>query len=165
MNFQELIFTLDRYWAKHGCAVRPGGAAPALSGVRPVSLAGAVRLPSLPGYAYQVLLRPAPPEARRLFLGAVKLAGIDRSEHDLRWVEAGRGLLPRGVQCLGWEVLLDGLHLARFIYLQEDGAAGAAWLELSLERLALASQRKRTVSGLSWADGLTYGMLHDGEKR
>jgi len=162
VDFQDIIFKLDRFWARQGCALLPPGAA-GLSGAVPLCLAGAAargpRPDGLPGlYRYRVLLRPAPADVRRLFLTSLKETGIDRSEHDLRWLSA-EGALP------GWQVLLDGLPLAAFRYLEPrvgPGPAGAE-IEISLERLALASQRKKSAADLVWSARLTYGALHSGE--
>lgn len=162
MDFQDIIFKLDRFWARQGCALLPPGAA-GLAGSGPLCLAGAAArgLPpdGLPGmYRYRVLLRPAPADVRRLFLTSLKETGIDRSEHDLRWLTA-EGALP------GWQVLLDGLPLASFRYLEQRGGHGPAWaeIEVSLERLALVSQRKKCEADLAWSGRLTYGALHAGE--
>jgi hypothetical protein len=60
---------------------------------------------------------------------------------------------------------LDGLPLAGFRYLPPPaarGAAGAA-IRISLERLAMVSQRKKSASDLAWSGRLTYGALHSGE--
>lgn len=162
MDFQDIIFKFDRFWARQGCSLLPPGAA-GLSGDVPLCLAGAAaRGPSpdgLPGlYRYRVLLRPAPADVRRLFLNSIKEAGIDRSEHDLRWLSAEGG--PPG-----WQVLLDGLPLADFRYREAPGGRGPAGAEIgiSLERLAMASQRKKSEAGLVWSGRLTYGELHAGE--
>lgn len=152
-----MICKLDRYWARQGCCLLPPGAAPAAR----ASLAGASGRRGLPPdglegvYRYTVLLRPAPPDTRRLFLASLGEAGIDRAEHDLRW-------LPLDGGRPGWQVLLDGRPLATFAYLPpaEGGGAPAAGMELSLERLALASQRRRTAASLAWSGRVTYGDLH-----
>lgn len=168
MDFQEIILKLNRYWAKQGCfALPPGGpAAPGalLREPGPASLAGAVG-PAADGlfggrYLYQVLFRPPPRDIRRLFLDAFRAAGVDRSEHDVCWedFEAEQA----GLACCGWTVLLDGLELARFTYFLSTGGKGpkAAELLFGLERMALASQRRRDPAGLAWAGRLTYGELH-----
>jgi glycyl-tRNA synthetase alpha chain len=168
VDFQEIILKLDRYWARQGCALLPPGGPidPAFAG--PLCLAGAARREpapdGLPGlYRYLVLLKPAPAGARRAFLDSLRAAGIDRSEHDLRWLPFDG---PRGAdEDAGWEVLLDGQPLARFVYKPAGAADGRAAAEIAivLERLALVSQRKRSVGELSWAGRLTYGELHAGE--
>jgi glycyl-tRNA synthetase alpha chain len=162
VDFQDIIFKLDRFWARQGCSLLPPGAA-GLSGAVPLCLSGAAArgLPpdGLPGlYRYRVLLRPAPSDVRRLFLNSLKEAGIDRSEHDLRWLSAEGG--PPG-----WQVLLDGLPLADFRYLEPPGGREAAGAEvgISLERLAMVSQRKKSAADLAWSGRLTYGSLHAGE--
>ncbi len=159
MDLQAMVFKLDRYWARQGCALLPPGSA--VTGCRH-SLAGAAgraghSSDGLEGfYRYRVSLSPAPASARRLFLDSLRAAGLDRSEHDLLW-------LPW--EGPGWDVLLDGLPLARFSYKpsSEGGRAAAAEAELSLERLALAVQRRKTADSLAWAGRLTYGELHGGE--
>lgn len=169
MDFQDIIFKLNRYWAKQGCGLMPlGGADRAVltGGAGALWLAGAARrgpaddgagLP--PGrYLYRVFLRPSPPEVRRLFLQSLKIAGIDRSEHDLRWLPADAD------GASGWNVLLDGLPLASFLYLRAAGPVeprpAGVELVVGLERLALASQRKRSAAELAWSGRLTYGDLH-----
>gem|GEM_PF-2894537 len=161
VDFQDIIFKLDRFWARQGCALLPPGAA-GLPG--PLSLAGAAARgelapDGLPGrYRYRVLMRPAPADVRRLFLNSIKETGIDRAEHDLRWLSGEGG--PAG-----WQVLLDGLPLAVFRYLDPPAARSAAGAEIgiSLERLAMVSQRKKRAADLAWSGRLTYGALHAGE--
>lgn len=169
MDFQDIIIQLNRYWAKQGCALMPpsGAARPHVPG-RGLCLAGlALRQPA-PGsagrYLYQVFLDPAPADIRRAFLHSLKAAGIDRSEHDVRWLAADTDFPEPGRSGFGWEVLLDGMPLARFVYLHspDRGASRPAGVEITigLERLALVSQRKKQASELAWAGRLTYGELH-----
>lgn len=161
MDFQDIIFKLDRFWAREGCALLPPGATGAAGLSGPLCLAGAAARgepapDGLPGlYRYRVLMRPAPADVRRLFLNSIKEAGIDRAEHDLRW------LSEEGAPA-GWRVLLDGLPLAGFRYLALPSARGAAGAEIviSLERLAMVSQRKKRPADLAWSGRLTYGALH-----
>lgn len=160
MDFQDIIFKLDRYWARQGCCLMPPCGGPSAQ----VSLAGAAGRRGLPPdglaglYRYRVNLRPAPAEARRLFLDSFREAGIDRAEHDLRWLPLEGGL-P------GWLVLFDGQPLARFVLAAPAAGRGQAGaeIEISLELLALASQRKKRAADLAWSGRLTYGELHAGE--
>ncbi|MCM2266386.1 MAG: glycine--tRNA ligase subunit alpha [Elusimicrobiales bacterium] len=165
MDFQDIILKLDRYWARQGCALLPPGAAGRADFAGPLCLAGAARRgpapDGLPGlYRYRVLLKPAPDGARRAFLDSLRAVGIDRSEHDLRWLPSdGPGGTAEGA---GWNVLLDGQPLAGFVY-KAAAARASAEIVVVLERLALVSQRKRSAAELSWAGRLTYGELHSGE--
>lgn len=168
MDLQDIIFKLDRYWARQGCALLPPGGAVSHGPGGQVWLAGAAGRAGLPPdglegrYRYRVVLDPAPAGVRTLFLASLRAAGIDRSEHDVRWAAFD------GEVGTGWEILLDGLPLARFVYLPSPAGAAfrpaAAEIVTGLERLALASQRKKKASDLCWARGLTYGELH-GEAR
>ena len=167
MDFQEIILKLDRYWARQGCALLPPGAARPRPSAR-LCLAGAARRePAQDGleglYRYRVFLSPAPAGARRAFLESLRAAGIDRSEHDLRWLPFDA---PDGPDAAaGWNVLLDGQALASFLYKVSGAGSAQASAEIfvSLERLALASQRRRSAGELTWAGRLTYGELHAGE--
>lgn len=169
MNFQDLISKLNQYWARQGCALLPpcSAAWPALDG--PLCLAGAAGRQALSPdglegrYRYRVLLRPAPVASRRLFLDSLRAAGIDRSEHDLRWLPSGEAA-PAGAERRGWSVLLDGFPLARFTYLLPARGEAAAEIEIGLERLALTAQHKKAAADLCWACRLTYGELHRGEE-
>ncbi len=160
MDFQNIVRKLDRYWARQGCCLLPPGAASA--GPLPAAcLAGAACRPSSGdglegGYRYRVLLRPAPAGARPLFLGALRAAGLDLSEHDLRWNAFD------GPQGRGWAVLLDGLPLARFAYSRPSGPRSVS-VETGLERLAMTLQKKKAPADILWAGRLTYGELHSGE--
>ena len=167
MDFQDIIFKLDRYWAKQGCALLPPGGAARRAPGGQLCLAGAAGRAALPPdglegrYRYRVVLDPAPPDVRRAFLDSLRAVGLDRSEHDVRW------LAFDGEAGTGWEVLLDGLPLARFAYLPAPEGGGvrpaAAEIVTGLERLALVSQRKKQPADLCWAGRLTYGELHGGE--
>jgi glycyl-tRNA synthetase alpha chain len=161
LDLQDIIFKLDRYWTRQGCALLPPGGAAGPNFAGPLCLAGAACRKGLPSdglsglYRYRILLRPAPAAARKLFLDSLRAAGLDRAEHDLRWLASEDGRGP------GWVVLLDGAPLARFTYLPA-GKGFAAEMELGLERLALVSQKKRAISELAWSGKLTYGELHEG---
>lgn len=166
MDFQDIILKLDRYWAKQGCALLPPGGAVSHGPGGQLWLAGAAGRTGLPPdglegrYRYRVVLDPAPAGVRRVFLDSLRAAGIDRSEHDVRWAAFD------GETGTGWEVLLDGLSLARFTYLPAAANGfrpAAAEIVTGLERLALASQRKKKPADLCWAGRLTYGELHGGE--
>ena len=38
-------------------------------------------------YQFQVILKPSPPDLQQLYLGSLKVIGIDASLHDIRFVE------------------------------------------------------------------------------
>ena len=111
-TFQEVIFSLQNYWAKQGCAViQPfdmevgaGTSHPAtcLRALGPEPWFAAYVQPSRrpkdgrygdnPNrlqhyYQFQVALKPAPDNIQDLYLGSLKELGIDLSLHDVRFVE------------------------------------------------------------------------------
>ena len=111
-SFQELIFTLQRYWADQGCVIlQPydlemgaGTFHPAttLRALGPKPWRAAYVQPSRrptdgrygenPNrmqhfYQFQVILKPSPDNFQELYLESLYDLGIDPKMHDLRFVE------------------------------------------------------------------------------
>ena len=110
-SFQEIILRLQSYWAQ-GCAIlqpydmevgagtfhpattlRSLGTQPwAAAYVQPSRRPTDGRYGENPNrmqhyYQYQVLIKPSPPDLQDLYLGSLEAIGIDRSLHDIRFVE------------------------------------------------------------------------------
>ncbi|HET8763967.1 MAG TPA: glycine--tRNA ligase subunit alpha, partial [Rhodanobacter sp.] len=111
-TFQDVIQTLNRYWAAQGCVllqpldteVGAGTFHPAtfLRALGPEPWSAAYVQPSRrptdgrygenPNrlqhyYQYQVLLKPNPSNLQELYLGSLKAIGLDPLLHDIRFVE------------------------------------------------------------------------------
>ena len=146
MTFQDLILTLQQYWAKRGCILAQGydlevGAGtmnPAtflrVLGPEPwnVAYVEPSRRPTDGRYGenpnrlyqhhqFQVILKPNPPDVQEIYLGSLKAIGIDPRAHDIRFVEDDWESPTLGAWGLGWEVWCDGMEITQFTYFQQAG--------------------------------------------
>lgn len=179
MSFQELIFKLQTFWAKQGCAIlqpydtevgagtlhpattlrslgsKPWRAAYAQPSRRP----GDGRYGDNPNrlghyYQFQVIIKPSPPNSQELYLESLKFIGIDTQTNDIRFVEDDWENPTIGAAGLGWEVWCDGAEVSQYTYFQQVGgiACNPVSLELTygLERLAMVLQKVENVYNLNW---------------
>ncbi|MEW5762721.1 MAG: glycine--tRNA ligase subunit alpha [Bacillota bacterium] len=189
MNFQEIIFALDRYWADQGCVIQQpydvekgaGTMNPAtffrvlgpepwrVAYVEPSRRPTDGRYGENPNrlqhyYQYQVILKPSPDDVIDLYLASLEVIGIDPAAHDVRFVEDNWESPTLGAWGLGWEVWLDGMEITQFTYFQQCGGFDcrpvAAEITYGLERLALYLQGCDSVFDIIWTDGITYGDVH-----
>ena len=189
MNFQELITTLQQYWAEYGCIIQQpydlevgaGTFNPAtllrVLGPEPWSVAYVEpsrrptdgrygENPNRLGhyYQYQVIIKPSPLDIQEVFLGSLKRLGIDPLDHDIRFVEDDWESPTLGASGLGWEVWLDGMEITQFTYFQQAGSIRldpiSVEVTYGLERIAMYMQEKESVYDLMWNDHLTYGDVH-----
>ncbi|MEK7310080.1 MAG: glycine--tRNA ligase subunit alpha [Planctomycetota bacterium] len=189
MTFQEIILKLERYWAKYGCViVQPydiekgaGTSNPAtfLKALGPEPWKAAYVEPSRrptdgrygdnPNrlqhyYQYQVIIKPAPADAQKIYLKSLADLGINLKKHDVRFVEDDWESPSLGATGLGWEVWIDGMEITQFTYFQKVGTIElekvALELTYGLERIAMFIQKKDSVYDLEWVKGVTYGNIH-----
>jgi glycyl-tRNA synthetase alpha chain len=146
LSFQDIILTLSRYWADHGCVVlQPydtevgaGTFHPftALRTLDPTPWRCAYVQPSRrptdgrygenPNrlqhyYQCQVILMPSPDDVLDLYFGSLRAIGIDPAEHDVRLVEDDWESPTLGAWGLGWEIWLNGMECTQFTYFQQVG--------------------------------------------
>ncbi len=189
-SFQDLIFTLQRYWAGQGCVlVQPydmemgaGTFHPAttLRSLGPAPWKAAYVQPSRrptdgrygdnPNrmqrfYQFQVILKPSPDDFQELYLKSLYALGIDPALHDLRFVEDDWESPTLGAWGLGWEVWCDGMEVSQFTYFQQVGGYDcnpvSGELTYGLERLAMYIQGVENVYDLDWnGAGVTYGDVY-----
>ncbi len=188
MNFQDIIMTLDRFWADQGCVISPpqdsevGAGTFASStflkalGPRPWKVAGIApsRRPADGRnganpyrfqyfYQYQVVLKPSPPEVQELYLTSLAEIGINSGLHDLRFVEDNWESPTLGAWGLGWEVWMDGMEISQFTYFQQIGGIDSKPVSVERtygrERLAMYLQDKNHAYEIVYADGVTIGDL------
>lgn len=186
MNFQNMILTLQNYWAKQGCIMmqpydvekgagtmnpntflRSLGPEPwKVCYVEPSRRPADGRYGENPNRLYQhhqfqVILKPSPDNIQELYLGSLKAIGIDANEHDIRFVEDNWESTTVGAWGLGWEVWLDGMEITQFTYFQQVGGIECELetgeITYGLERLAMYIQEVDSVYDLMWNDEITYG--------
>ena len=193
MNFQEIIFHLNEYWASRGSVVvQPydletgaGTFNPAttLRALGPEPWNAAYVEPSRrptdgrygenPNrmqlfYQYQVLIKPSPRDIQDQYLESIRSMGIDFSKHDVRFVHDDWESPTLGATGLGWEVWIDGMEITQFTYFQQVGGLEldpvSVELTYGLERIAMFIQGKDNVFDIVWNDDLTYGDLRKREE-
>ncbi|MDD2770041.1 MAG: glycine--tRNA ligase subunit alpha [Methylococcus sp.] len=182
LSFQDLILTLQRYWAAQGCVilqpldleVGAGTFHPAtfLRAIGPEPWNAAYVQPSRrptdgrygdnPNrlqhyYQFQVLLKPSPSNIQELYLGSLRLLGFDLLEHDVRFVEDNWESPTLGAWGLGWEVWLNGMEVTQFTYFQQVGGIDcrpvSGEITYGLERIAMYVQGVENVYDLVWTRG------------
>jgi glycyl-tRNA synthetase alpha chain len=112
-------------------------------------------------HQYQVILKPNPDDLQDLYLGSLKVIGLDPTVHDIRFVEDDWENPTVGAWGLGWEVWCDGMEVTQYTYFQQVGGLDvdlvAGELTYGLERLALYLQGKESVYDLRFNDRFAYG--------
>ncbi|HEX4105868.1 MAG TPA: glycine--tRNA ligase subunit alpha [Rhizomicrobium sp.] len=185
-SFQDLILTLQQFWAGKGCLIlqpydNEMGAgtfhpATTLRALGPHPWKAAYVQPSRrpkdgrygenPNrlqhyYQYQVILKPAPENVQELYLESLKAIGLDPKLHDIRFVEDDWESPTLGAWGLGWEVWCDGMEVTQFTYFQQVGGIDcdpvSAELTYGLERLAMYVQGVENVYDLRFNDQFRYG--------
>ena len=185
MNFQELIFNLQRYWASQGCVIiqpydQEVGAgtshtATFLRAIGPEPWKAAYVQPSRrpkdgrygenPNrlqhyYQFQVVLKPSPENIVDLYIESIRSLGFDLNKNDLRLVEDNWENPTLGAWGLGWEVWLNGMEITQFTYFQQVGGISCkpitGEITYGLERLAMYIQGVDNVFDLQWNDMTTY---------
>ncbi|MGV8840720.1 MAG: glycine--tRNA ligase subunit alpha [Bauldia sp.] len=181
-SFQDLILTLQLYWAERGCVIlQPydiemgaGTFHPAttLRALGPKPWKAAYVQPSRrpkdgrygenPNrlqhyYQYQVILKPSPPDLQDLYLKSLAAIGVDFRLHDIRFVEDDWESPTLGAWGLGWECWCDGMEVSQFTYFQQvagiECAPVAGELTYGLERLAMYVQGVENVYDLNFNGG------------
>ena len=189
-SFQDLILTLQQFWAKQGCVlmqpydvevgagtfhpattVRALGPKPWKAAyVQPSRRPTDGRYGENPNrlqhyYQFQVILKPSPDNIQELYLDSLNALGIDTANHDIRFVEDDWESPTLGAWGLGWEVWCDGMEVSQFTYFQQVGgfecSPVSGEITYGLERLAMYVQGVENVYDLDWnGAGVTYGDVY-----
>jgi len=189
MYFQDIIISLQTYWAKNGCVIyQPydmekgaGTFNPAtflkVLGPEPwrVAYVEPSRRPSDGRYGenpnrlqhyyqFQVILKPSPDDIQDIYLDSLKKLGIDPLKHDIRFVEDDWESPTLGAWGLGWEVWLDGMEITQFTYFQQAGGIElkpvSGELTYGIERIAMYLQGVDSIFDIEWTKGIRYGNIH-----
>jgi glycyl-tRNA synthetase alpha chain len=186
-SFQDLILTLQAFWARQGCVIlqpydmevgagtfHPATTLRALGKkpwkaayVQPSRRPADGRYGENPNrlqhyYQFQVILKPSPLNSQDLYLESLRELGIDPLKHDIRFVEDDWESPTLGAWGLGWEVWCDGMEVTQFTYFQQVGGIEcdpvASELTYGLERLAMYIQGVENVYDLDFnGQGVKYG--------
>lgn len=190
-TFQGLILALQQYWANQGCVilqpldmeVGAGTFHPAtfLKALGPETWNSAYVQPSRrptdgrygenPNrlqhyYQFQVVMKPSPKDFQELYLGSLRMMGVDPLVHDVRFVEDNWESPTLGAWGLGWEVWLNGMEVTQFTYFQQAGGIECypvtGEITYGLERIAMYLQGVDSVYDLVWTldpegNPVTYG--------
>ncbi len=182
MTFQDLILSLQHYWAERGCVIlqpydMPMGAgtfhpATFLRAIGPEPWSAVYVQPSRRPtdgrygenpfrlqhyYQLQVVIKPSPDDIQELYLDSLRALSIDPLVHDIRFVEDNWESPTLGAWGLGWEVWLNGMEITQFTYFQQVGGLDcrpvSGEITYGLERIAMYLQSVESVFDLTWTDG------------
>jgi glycyl-tRNA synthetase alpha chain len=186
LDFQEIIFNLQKYWGEQGCIIQQpydievgaGTMNPATflrvlgpepwkaAYVEPSRRPADGRYGENPNrvqqhYQFQVILKPSFENVQDIYIESLERLGISRREHDLRLIEGDWEAPTLGAWGLGWEIWLDGLEITQFTYFQQAGGLDLKIIPVEitygLERLGMVIQEIDNVFDLKWSNGITYG--------
>ncbi len=178
-SFQDLILTLQQFWAGEGCVIlqpydmemgagtfHPATTLRALGAkswraayVQPSRRPKDGRYGENPNrlqhyYQFQVILKPNPPDFQDLYLASLEAIGIDRRIHDIRFVEDDWESPTLGAWGLGWECWCDGMEVSQFTYFQQvagfECAPVSGEITYGLERLAMYVQGVDSIFDLNF---------------
>ena len=187
-TMQEIIMTLQNFWAKQGCLVLQsydtekgaGTMSPYtfLRAIGPEPWNAAYVEPSrrpadgrygenpnrlFQHHQFQVVMKPSPLNVQELYLESLEAIGINPLEHDIRFVEDNWENPSLGCAGLGWEVWIDGMEITQFTYFQQVGGLKChpitAEITYGLERLAMYILDVEDVYELEWVEGVKYGEI------
>lgn len=179
-TFQDIILTLQQYWAAQGCVilqpldmeVGAGTFHPAtfLRAIGPEPWFAAYVQPSRrptdgrygenPNrvqhyYQFQVVLKPSPLDIQDKYLDSLRALGVDPLTDDIRFVEDNWESPTLGAWGLGWEVWQNGMEVSQFTYFQQVGGLVCkpvtGELTYGLERLAMFILGVDNLFELPWS--------------
>lgn len=193
-SFSDILLALQDFWKRQGCVILQPYDIPAGAGTfhpatllrsldsKPWSVAYVApsrrptdgrygenpnRLGSY--YQFQVLIKPSPNNIQELYLDSLSTLGIDRTKHDIRFIEDNWESPTLGAWGLGWEVWLDGMEVTQFTYFQQVGGLPcepvAVEITYGVERLAMYIQEVESIFDIAWnctpkSAGISYADVH-----
>jgi glycyl-tRNA synthetase alpha chain len=179
-TYQELILSLQKFWADRGCVLQQpydvevgaGTMAPEtflrvlgpnpykVAYVQPSRRPADGRYGDNPNRLYkhmqlQVILKPPPENVQEVYLESLGAIGIDLSKHDIKFEEDNWEAPTLAAWGVGWQVMLDGLEITQFTYFQQCGGIDldpiCAELTYGLERIAAFLQDVDSIYDIVWA--------------
>lgn len=194
LDFQDIIFKLQTYWASQGCLIwqpyysqvgagtmnpatflrvlgpEPWKVAYLEPSVRPDDGRYGINPNRLQQFfQYQVILKPDPGNPQELYLNSLLALGIDPAQHDIRFVEDNWESPALSAWGLGWEVWLDGQEITQFTYFQQSGGVQldvpSVEITYGLERIAMTLQNIHHFKDIRWNGERTYGDVYQVAER
>jgi glycyl-tRNA synthetase alpha chain len=185
MYFQDIILTLQNFWAKRGCLiVQPYNSEVGAGTYNPATFLRALgpepwnvayvepsRRPTDGRYGdnpnrtqqfhqFQVILKPSPLDIQDLYLESLLALGTKPEDHDVRFVEDDWESPTLGAWGLGWQVWLDGLEISQFTYFQQVGGIDcrpvSGELTYGLERICMYLQNVESFWDMKWDRNVSY---------
>jgi glycyl-tRNA synthetase alpha chain len=182
-DFQNVVFTLNRFWTAEGCLWLPPldlpmGAATfhpatflraldsepwAAAFLQPCRRPQDGRYGDNPNrgqhyFQYQVVQKPVPDHFQDQFLASLEAIGVDRRVDEIRFVEDNWESPTLGAWGLGWEVWLNGMEVAQFTYFQQVGGFACepvmGEVTYGLERLLMSLSQSDEMYSLPWGNGV-----------
>jgi glycyl-tRNA synthetase alpha chain len=193
LDFQDLILTLQKFWAGNGCVLQQpydvevgagtmhpetflrvlGSDSYRVAYPQPSRRPADGRYGENPNRLYkhtqlQVILKPAPADVQNLYLASLSAIGIDLRVHDVRFEEDNWEAPTLGAWGMGWQVLLDGLEITQFTYFQQCGGVDlepvSVELTYGLERIAAFLQGVESVFEIRWTSDRSYSQVRLAEE-
>lgn len=186
---QDIIFRLQSYWAKKGCAVlSPYNSEVGAGTFNPATFIRVLdarpwnvvycepsKRPRDGRYAQnplrvqqfwqlQVVLKPAPDDIQDQYLKSLAAIGIDLGVNDVRFTEDDWESPTLGAWGLGWQVELNGVEITQFTYFQQCGSIDLKLIPVELtygmERIAMFVQNVDSIFDVRWNESLTWGDVY-----
>lgn len=178
-TFQDIILTLQHFWAKQGCVLlQPFDMSMGAGTFHPATFLKAIgpepwmaayvqpcrrptdgRYGENPNrvqhyYQFQVILKPSPLDIQNQYLDSLRALGVDPLVDDIRFVEDNWESPSLGAWGLGWEVWQNGMEVSQFTYFQQVGGLPCqpvtGELTYGLERLAMSLLGVNTLFDIPW---------------
>jgi glycyl-tRNA synthetase alpha chain len=194
MNLQQIILSLSGFWEERGCLiVQPYDIEVGAGTLHPetffriltdrpykVAYVQPSRRPADGRYGenpfrlmkhlqFQVILKPSPLEVQELYIQSLRHIGIDLDYHDLRFEEDNWEAPTLGAWGVGWQVLLDGMEITQFTYMQQAGGMDCkpvpVELTYGLERIAMFINQVPSVFEMPYSADLPYGAVRRWEEQ
>ncbi|MFC3909883.1 glycine--tRNA ligase subunit alpha [Legionella dresdenensis] len=180
-TFQDIILTLQQYWAAQGCVIlqpldmevgagtfhpatflRAIGPEPwSAAYVQPCRRPTDGRYGENPNrvqhyYQFQVVLKPSPIDIQEKYLDSLRALGVDPLTDDIRFVEDNWESPTLGAWGLGWEVWQNGMEVSQFTYFQQVGGLSCkpvtGELTYGLERISMYVLGVDNIFDLPWSN-------------
>jgi len=193
VTFQQLLLSIQRFWAERGCVVQqpydleigagtmhpdtffrvlgpePWKVAYCQPSRRPVDgRFGENPMRVYKHYQFQVILKPAPLDVQEQYLDSLRAFGVDPLEHDIRFEEDNWEAPTLGAAGVGWQVVMDGMEISQFTYFQQAGGIDLApvsvELTYGLERICMFLNDIRSIFEIPWNDEVSYGEVRHTEE-